>query len=134
MESPTLAPPASGVRSRRIPRLGVHAATGQARVVIEERSIYPGRAGPEANEKYRQLIATWRASGELPPVRAAVAAAAAVRPRTLTVGEVAARFLERHHAYCRHGDGSETGELSNFAEAFKPLLARCADLPTQLLA
>lgn len=130
MESSTLAPPVSGARSRRIPRLGVHAATGQARVVIEGRSIYLGRAGRDADEKYRQLIATWLASGELPAARAAVAAAAA-SPKTRTVGDVAARFLEGHDGYYRHRDGSETGELSNFAEAFKPLLARCADLPAE---
>jgi integrase len=130
MQLPTLEPTVVRSRSRRIPKLGDHAATGQARVVIEGRSIYLGRAGPEANERYRQLISTWLSTGELPEARAAAAAAVA-SPKTLTVGDVAARFLEKHATYYRHRDGTETGELSNFAEAFKPLLARCADLPAE---
>jgi len=59
MQLPTLEPTVVRSRSRRIPKRGVHAATGQARVVIEGRTLYLGRAGPDADERYRQLIAEW---------------------------------------------------------------------------
>jgi hypothetical protein len=65
MQLPTLEPTVVRSRSRRIPRLGVHAATGPARVVVEGRTLYLGRAGPEANERYRQLMAEWLATGRL---------------------------------------------------------------------
>ncbi len=116
---------ASSSKSRRIPCLGVHAATGQARVVIEGRTLYLGRSGPEANERYRQVIAAWLSTGRLPDA----AASAAATTKARTVGDLAARFLEAHVGYYRTSDGTPTRELRNFTEAFKPLLARFGHLP-----
>ena len=47
----------------RVPKLGVHKATGQARVVVEGRSYYLGKAGPEATARYRALLATYLRDG-----------------------------------------------------------------------
>src|SRR5947207_3369969 len=98
----SLVPASSSSKSRRIPSLGVHAATGQARVVIEGRTLYLGRAGPEANERYRQLLATWLATGKLPDA----AATATATPKARTVGDLTARFLEVHVGYYRTSDGT----------------------------
>lgn len=113
-------------RERRIPRLGVHAATGQARVVIDGRTIYLGRAGAEANARYRRLIAKWLATGELPDGKRRAAAASDGPP---TVADLAAQFLDAHEGYYRHADGTPTFELGNFVEAFKPLLELHGTLP-----
>lgn len=114
-------------RARKIPKLGIHAATGQARVVIEGRTLYLGRAGREANERYRKLIATWLATGQLPDGGGAAARVDGAGPRT--VEDLAARFLEAHDGYYRSPTGERTKELRNFVDAFRPLLARFGKLP-----
>ena len=106
-------------KAQHIPRLGVHAATGQARVVIEGRTIYLGKAGPRAHERYRELVGAWLTTGRLPDEAPAPAPAA-----TPTIGDLVARFLEAKDGYYRSADGKPTLELENFVTAFGPLLAR----------
>ncbi|MSR48349.1 MAG: site-specific integrase [Planctomycetes bacterium] len=111
--------PRSSSKPQRLPRLGVHAATGQARVVIEGRTIYLGKAGPNAHERYRELIGVWLTTGRLPDE--APAPAPSLTP---TIGDLVARFLEAKDGYYRSADGEPTLELDNFVIAFGPLLAR----------
>ncbi len=88
-------------------------------MVIEGRTFYLGKSGPQANERYRQLIGEWLSTGKLP-----VEAGAEPSADLMTVGDLAARFLEAHEGYYRSADGTPTKELENFATAFGPLLAR----------
>jgi hypothetical protein len=59
----------------RVPKLGVHKATGQARVVIEGRTYYLGKPGPEATARYRTLLATYLRDGAPPPTAREIAPA-----------------------------------------------------------
>lgn len=90
----------------KIPKMTRH-ATGQARVRINGRDYYLGTYGsPEAEEKYRQLIARLLSGQPTAPQGVAV-----------TVREVLALFIE-HKAKTL---GSHTREPAQFRSAFKPL-------------
>jgi integrase len=107
-----------------IPKLGIHATSGQARVVVDGRTLYLGRAGPEAHERYRQLIGEWLTTGKLPDEAHAPAPSSA-----RTVADLAARFLEAKDGYYRDAQGVPTNELRNFATAFRVLLKLYGTLP-----
>ncbi len=107
----------------RVPKLGVHKATGQSRVVIEGRTYYLGKPGPEATARYRALLATYLRDGAPPPTAREAA------PAKLLVGDLVASFLEAHATYYVGPDGRQTGELSNYVEAFGVLLGCAATQP-----
>lgn len=51
----------------RLPKLGVHKATGQARVLLSGVTHYCGVAGtPEAHARYAELVQKWLADGKRP--------------------------------------------------------------------
>jgi integrase len=88
--------------SNDFPRPRLHKRTGQARVRFAGREVWLGRWGsPEADAKYRQLLAAWSTGGEAveaitPTPRRRpdpVAAAAPVRDDQLTVGALLVRYL-----------------------------------------
>jgi integrase len=126
MEAPTCARPDAGTRSRRIPKLGRHRASGQWRVVLDARSYYLGIDRTEARKRYDALIAQWLPTRSLP-----AAAAVAVAPTVLKVGDVAAKFTDAHKTYFCDPDGKPTGELDNFDRAFEPLLDLYGKLPAE---
>src|SRR4051794_38043337 len=60
--------PGTKVRRRTIPSLCLHKATGQAVVRLGGKDFYCGLHGtPEADEKYRRLVAEWLPTGQQTP-------------------------------------------------------------------
>lgn len=91
-------------RPVRVSSLGRHAATGQARVLINGRHVYLGKYGsPEAEEKYRRLVAEWLAAGRMP---------ASAAPAELRRADPGSKRTRRHRAgRCRrHLDDSVATE------------------------
>ncbi len=79
-------------RNSKVPICGHHKTTGQARVRINGRVHWLGRYGsPEANARYASLIDDWRRRGN-------------VEQATITVDDVALRFLAWAEGYYRKGD------------------------------
>jgi integrase len=107
----------------RIPKLGVHKPSGQARVVIDGKSFYLGKPGPETAARYRAFLATYLREGAPP------ATAREVAPAKLLVADLVASFLEEHATYYVGPDGRQTGELGNYCDAFGVLLGVAATLP-----
>ena len=108
----------------RVPVMGLHKASGQMRVVIDGRTFYLGKAGAEADQKYRSLIACWMETDSVPE------SGKAVEGVTL-VADVVAAFLEGHERHYVRADGSQTGELNNYREAIRVLLELFCTLPVE---
>jgi hypothetical protein len=89
-------------RRRRTPGLLLHKPTGQARVILNGKTIYLGLFGsPEAHERYAKLIRKWEA-GERRPLDPAPLAGST----KLTVSDLIAAYLtfpERTGRYMKHG-------------------------------
>ena len=111
----------SSSRRVRIPRMGLHKASGQMRVVLEGKTFYLGKPGADAEQRYRKLIAEWLETGQVPGSWTEVDGA-------VTVADVVAGFLEAHERYYVGPDGKPTGELGNYRHAFGVLLSRFAAL------
>ena len=99
-------------KSERIPSFRHHKSSGQGFVELRGHRHYLGRYDkPETLEAYHRLIAEWLANGrELP-----------VEPDDLTVAELMVRFWRWAEGHYRKPDGTQTGELSNFRYALRPL-------------
>lgn len=100
------------VRKVRVPQLGLHKGSGQARVVIDGRDLYLGKPGLEAERRYRNVIAHWLETGEVIDSG----------ETGQTVADLVAAFLVAHENYYVGPDGKQTGELLNYKEAFRVLL------------
>ena len=56
----------------RVPKLALHKGTGHARVLLKGRHVYLGKHGtPEADAKYRRIVAEFLRTGEVPAEAAA---------------------------------------------------------------
>ncbi len=98
-------------KKRTEPTYQLHKASGQARTVIDGKSIYLGIHGsPESQERFNDLKAEWRLRQS-------------VEQYTLTVDELALRYLVHADAYYRHKDGTPTRTAENIRYALRPLIA-----------
>lgn len=105
--------PTNKRRNSAIPKLRHHKATGQAYVVLNNKSIFFGAYGtPEATQKYHQTIAEWLAAGRLSQA-----------PHEIIINEVIARFWVHAQGYYVRPDGTPTNEINNFRQALRPLQA-----------
>ncbi|MCI0685575.1 MAG: hypothetical protein L0Y71_26045 [Gemmataceae bacterium] len=96
--------------SHRIPRYGKHRATGQARVVLNGRSIYLGPYGsPKSREAYQRAINEWLARGRT------------TARSGLTIVELILAFWKHALVYYRKPNGVSTGELYCIKSACRPL-------------
>src|SRR4051812_26626215 len=97
----------------QIPSYRLHKQSGQAIVTLSGRDFLLGHHGsPESRVEYSRLTAEWRANGRSAPPRDGMAT---------TVAMIIARFWEHAQAYYRTPEGDDTGELSNFRHALRPL-------------
>ena len=105
----------------RVPKLCLHKATGQARVLLRGRHVYLGRHGtPEADEKYRRIVAEFLRTGEVPAEAAAKSAPAPLDSETRTVDEVIlAHWRWAEGYYVKNGE--PTSELSSLKQSLKAL-------------
>jgi integrase len=98
--------------SKSLPSYRKHARSGQAVVTIGGRDHYLGPFGTRASKvEYDRLIAEYLASGRQLPRRA----------EQVMVCAVMAAFLRHAKTYYRSPDGTLSGEIGNFIDAFKPL-------------
>lgn len=103
-------------RKFHVPTLRRHAATGQARVLIRRRHLYLGQYGsPEAEEKYRRIVAEYLASGGVTTPSTDVD-----QPKSLTINAlVLAYWRHAERYYCKNG--KPTSELSTLREPLRVL-------------
>jgi integrase len=106
-------------RTAGIPRYRKH-ASGQARVTLVDvisgrrRDVLLGRYGTrESKAEYGRAIAAWEASGR----RLADEAASP----DLTVNELLLAFWRHAEQHYRRADGTDSGSLSNFLDAARPV-------------
>ncbi|MBL8737861.1 MAG: tyrosine-type recombinase/integrase [Planctomycetes bacterium] len=113
-------------RQQRVPRMGVHKGSGQARVLLSGVEHYLGRAGsPEALERYASLVKEWLAAGRKPlhqapnPVQA-----------VLTMRSLFDQFLAYVDASGRYQKGGQpTTQRQHFAWVGNSLSEHFAGLP-----
>ena len=104
-------------RKSDVPAKTLHKATGQARVRIDGRDIYLGRFGsPEADEKYRRLVAEFLTTGSPPQPSRPVGTPEPGR----SVAELLLAFWTHATAYYVKG-GLPTGEIAALRDALRPL-------------
>ena len=89
----------------------LHKATGQARCRVNGKDYYLGKYGsPESRERYDELLDEWfAANGD-------------VSRHTLTVDDLALRFLVFAETYYRRRNGEPTGATKNLRHALRPLV------------
>lgn len=103
-------------RKLRVPALVHHKPTGQARVRIAGRDLYLGRYGtPEADERYRRIVAEFVTSGGLPEVPTTGPAAIGI-----SVNELILAYLPHAERYYRK-NGRATSELPLIRHALRLL-------------
>jgi integrase len=96
-------------RTRAKPAYTLHRPTGQARVRIDGRDHYLGTyASPQSHAKYDALVDDWLRRKS-------------VERATLTIDELAIRFLEYAIAYYAK-DGKPTSEVACIRAALRPLV------------
>jgi integrase len=95
----------------RVPSYRHHKARNLAVVRLDGRDIYLGDYdSPKSHKRYKQVVAEWLAGKpEAQPAEGG------------TVDEIVLRFLDAHKEYYVREDGTQTGELANFADAIRPL-------------
>lgn len=99
-----------------VPRYLHHKPSGQARVCVGNREVYLGvYNSPESLEAYRRLIAELAAA----PIPDAVPGLK-VTP-AITVDEILLAFWKHAEQHYRRDDGSQTNEISEYRQTFKPL-------------
>ncbi len=97
-------------RSRRVPSLRHHKATGQGFVEADGHRYYFGRLDrAETREKYHRFVAEWLANGGRHPVP----------KEDLTVSELIAQYWQHAQGYYCRLDGSATHEVSNIRQALR---------------
>lgn len=100
-------------------------------VRIDGRDIYLGKFNsPESLEKYGRVLAEWRASGVVPVASSAVVP---VVPDDgpVTITELIVAFMRHAETFYRRPDGTPTGELNNYRDAFRPLRALYGTTPAK---
>ncbi len=99
----------------RIPKLGLHKPTGQARVWVNGKHVYLGVYGdPKTEERYRRLVAEFTAGrGTIPPPF-----------EELTVGQLVLQYLKYAQEY--YGESTSWG---NVKTALAPVLTLYSTLP-----
>jgi integrase len=102
--------------NRRIPKYRCFKPRNLGLVVIDGTQHYIGQYGsPESIAEYNRLIQEWLACGPSPTPDSP-------GHDPLSVNELILSFLSGHvEVHYRHADGSPTGEVANFRDAFRPL-------------
>lgn len=97
--------------AKRKPSYLLHAATGQGRCRIDGKDHYLGPYNsPASREKYEELVAEWFArNGDTSRI-------------TLTIDDLAIRFMEFAARYYCRKDGAPTGSAANLRHALRPLI------------
>src|SRR5688572_13948982 len=96
------------------PKYRLHRPTNQAVVTLNGRDIYLGVYDtPRSHERYRRVIAEWKASGRL----------LVPGDDELTVTELAAGFWQHAESFYRSADGTDDSELKKYRLVLKPLVA-----------
>jgi len=99
-------------KSRRVPSLRTHKASGQAYVVLSGKAIYCGKPQtPAAEQRYHQALAEWMAAGRQLPAH----------PDSITVKELLARFWLHAEQYYRTETDGRNKELEQFRLALRPV-------------
>ncbi len=92
------------------PTYQLHKGSGQARTIINGKSIYLGvYNSPASQEKFDDLKAEWRLRNN-------------VEQYTLTVDDLAIKYMAHAEEYYRAKDGSPTRTADNIRYALQPLL------------
>jgi integrase len=92
------------------PTYQLHKGSGQARTVINGKSIYLGKYNsPESQDRFNDIKAEWRSRQS-------------AERYTLTIDNLCLRFLEHADEYYRQKDGTPTGTLGNFKQSLRPLI------------
>lgn len=100
-----------GRRKKAVPAYRLHAASGQAVVVIDGRAHYLGVYGSDASRaEYARLIAGHAAG-----------VPAAVDPSAVTVAEVLAAYYAHAEAYYVSEDGEPTNQVGRVRRALAPV-------------
>lgn len=109
------------MRHRKVPAYSLHAASGQARVRIDGRSIYLGIFGSqESKAEYARIVGEWL---QRQPSS----------PKSLTVQEAAAAYDGFGQTYYLKG-GKPTSEIHVIRAALNRLNEVCGSLPLSSLA
>jgi integrase len=107
-------------RASRTPKYRHYKPKNLAVVRIGGHDVYLGRYdSKESREKYWRIISEWNLTGALPAPQAAAPAEPVIAP--LTIAELVLMFEKHAEVYYRRADGTPTGELENYRNAFKPL-------------
>lgn len=97
-------------KSRTEPTYQFHKGSGQARTVIDGKSVYLGAYNsPKSQEKFNDLKAEWRLRNN-------------VDQFTITIDDLALRYLAHAEEYYRGKDGSPTRTAENIRYALRPLV------------
>ena len=95
----------------RVPKLCLHKGTGQARVLLKGRHVYLGKHGtPEADEKYRRIVAEFLRTDAVPAEAAPRSAAPATPAAGGTIDEIILvywKWAQSHYVK----DGEPTSEI-----------------------
>lgn len=93
------------------PTYQLHKGSGQARTIIDGKSIYLGRYNSaESQERFNDLKSEWRLKHS-------------VDQYTLTIDDLALRYLAHAEVYYRAKDGTPTRTADNIRYALRPLVA-----------
>jgi integrase len=115
-------------RAPRTPKYRHYKPKNLAVVRIDGHDIYLGRHGSDESwQKYWQIIAQWNLTGAVPTLEATAPAEPAITP--LTIAELVLMFEKHAEVYYRRADGTPTGELENYRNAFKTLKEMFGDTP-----
>lgn len=113
-------------KAKRIPKLGIHKATGQARAVFDGKHCYFGKPGPLAERLFRAKVREWLGEAGHEATDGSSEPLGEIEVRC--VADLIAAFLEVHERYYVRADGSQTGELDNYRAVFAVLLETSAGI------
>jgi integrase len=115
-------------RIPRTPKYRHYKPKNLAVVRIDGHDIYLGHYDSrESREKYWRIIAEWNLTGTVPAPQAAARAEPTIAP--LMIAELVLMFEKHAEVYYRRADGTPTGELENYRNAFKPLKEMFGNTP-----
>jgi len=116
-------------RTRRIPSLCLHKATGQAVVRLDGKDVYCGLHGtPEAQEKYDRVIAEWLVTGRQTSLHPKPANQ--TTSTDLTINELVLAYWSRHVTTYYVKKGKPTSEQDNIRQALRFVRRLYGSTPT----
>lgn len=107
------------LRQKKVPSYGLHKPSGQARIVVEGRTIYLGKHGsPESYEQYARWVN--KLAGQAMPTERPQVRVYDDPTHDLSVNELVVGFLHWADGYYRL-NGKRTREYASLTEAVRPL-------------